>query len=73
MSRAVVYIPSGDMCINCVHALDSCNHLDFDEMRVIDNDSSDPGVEYRVVRCSGYRRSMNPVQEKPYKPGKEVR
>lgn len=56
MSRSIVYIPSGTMCSMCVHAYSVCGHLDFSEMKVIASDCSDPGVEYRTVRCIAYVR-----------------
>lgn len=54
VSRSVVYIPHVIACYSCIHAYEKCNHLDFSSMRVIASDTKDPGVEYKIVKCSAH-------------------
>jgi hypothetical protein len=58
MSRSVIYVPSGSMCSKCAYAYADCSGLDFSKMQVIGSDSSNPGVEYKVVKCSAYDKAL---------------
>lgn len=48
-------IPKGEMCMGCVHLYDKCNHLCFEDMKVIERYD-----DCHVVRCTEY---VKPAQE----------
>lgn len=47
------YTPKGGMCATCVHKLDDCSVLKFDEMPPLGKGYSDGVV---IVKCTEYKR-----------------